>query len=127
MNRESDIHPPQLFLRFFRWFCDPSCVENIEGDLNEMFQRDFASGSPRKAQLQFSINVLRLFRPGIIKKFGRSPSFTQPSPMFKNYFITSVRSLMRSKSFSAINIVGLAVGLATFSLISFYVYNELTF
>ena len=47
--------------------------------------------------------------------------------MFKNYFITSTRSLLRNKGFSVINIVGLAVGFATFSLISFYVYNELTF
>lgn len=47
--------------------------------------------------------------------------------MFKNYFITSVRSLIRSAGFSTINIVGLAVGLATFSLIAFYVYSELSF
>ncbi|MEJ7646225.1 MAG: ABC transporter permease [Chryseolinea sp.] len=47
--------------------------------------------------------------------------------MFKNYFITSVRTLMRSKGFSMINILGLAVGLATFSLIAFYVYHELSF
>ena len=47
--------------------------------------------------------------------------------MFRNYFITSVRSLVKSKGFSAINIVGLSVGLATFSLISFYVYHEMSF
>jgi len=47
--------------------------------------------------------------------------------MLKNYFITSMRSLMRSAGFSVINIVGLAVGLAIFGLISFYVYHELSF
>ena len=47
--------------------------------------------------------------------------------MLKNYFITSVRSLMRSKGFSVINITGLAIGLATFALITFYVYHELSF
>ena len=47
--------------------------------------------------------------------------------MFRNYFITSVRALARSKGFSAINIIGLSVGLATFSLIAFYVYHELSF
>jgi putative ABC transport system permease protein len=53
--------------------------------------------------------------------------FTFPSsPMLKNYFTTSLRSLMRNRGFSAINIVGLAVGFATFSLIAFYVYHELT-
>ncbi len=126
MSQLPNIQPPEFFLRFFRWFCKPSIAEDIEGDLMEMFQRDAATRSIAKARMQFSFNVLRLFRPGIIKKFGQ-PSFSHPSPMFKNYFITSMRSLMRSKGFSAINIVGLAVGLATFSLISFYVYHELSF
>jgi putative ABC transport system permease protein len=47
--------------------------------------------------------------------------------MLKNYLITSIRSLMRSVGFSIINIVGLAVGLAIFGLISFYVYHEVSF
>ena len=126
MNQLPDIQPPELFVRFFRWFCDPSIAEDIEGDLREMFQREAEAGKIVKARIRFSINTLRLFRPGIIKKFGRT-SYIHPSPMFKNYFITSVRSLMRSKGFSMINIIGLAVGLATFSLISLYVYHELSF
>jgi len=126
MNQFPPIQPPQLFLRFFRWFCNPAIAEDIEGDLTEMFEREAATGSISKARLQFSINVLRLIRPGIIRQFRSQHSFNS-SPMFKNYFITSVRSLMRSKGFSLINIVGLAVGLATFSLISFYVYHELSF
>lgn len=126
MSTPANIEPPQFFLRFFRWFCDPSIAEDIEGDLREMFQRQAETNSARKARFQFAMNVLKLCRPGIIKKINPS-SFNQPPPMFKNYFITAVRSLMRNKGFSAINIVGLAVGLATFSLISFYVYHELSF
>src|SRR5579871_1781122 len=103
MNPTPDIRPPQSLLRFFRWFCDPSCSEDIEGDLREMFERDLATGGIRMARFHFSIGVLRLFRPGIIKKFDHYSSFIQPSPMFKNYFITSLRALMRNKGFSAIN------------------------
>jgi putative ABC transport system permease protein len=126
MNQLTDIQPPKFFLRFFRWFCDPAIMEDIEGDLHEMFQREVAAGKIARARLRFSIHILGLFRPGIIKKFD-SPSSFNSSPMLKNYFITSMRSLMRSKGFSAINIIGLAVGFATFSLISFYVYHEMTF
>jgi putative ABC transport system permease protein len=113
-------------MRFFRWFCDQEVVEDIEGDLTEMFQLESVRSSVAKARLKFFFNVLRLFRPGIIRKFNHLPSFNQ-SPMFRNYFITAIRSLARSREFSLINIVGLAVGLATFSLISFYVYHELSF
>jgi putative ABC transport system permease protein len=126
MNQQQNIQPPKTFLRFFRWFCDAEIAEDIEGDLTEMFRREAAAGNLRAARLQFSINVLKLFRPGIIKKFNRQ-SYYNSSPMFKNYFLTSVRSLMRSPGFSVINILGLAVGLAIFGLIAFYVYHELSF
>jgi putative ABC transport system permease protein len=126
MNRVPGIQPPGIFIKFFRWFCDPALAEDIEGDLREMFDREVATGDVAKARLRFFIHVIRLFRPGIVKKFDQS-SFNSPSSMFKNYFIASVRSLMRNKGFSTINIVGLAVGLATFSLISFYVFSELSF
>ncbi|HEX5170204.1 MAG TPA: ABC transporter permease [Cyclobacteriaceae bacterium] len=126
MNQPPRITPPKLFLRFFRWFCNPAIVEDIEGDLTEMFRREAGAGSIKKARIHFLLNVIRLFRPGIIKNF--SPSFNNnTAPMFRNYFITSMRSLMRSKVFSLINITGLAVGLATFCLIAFYVYHELSF
>lgn len=120
------IKPPGVFVRFFRWFCDPDCAEDIEGDLREMFDREVKKGSITMAKLRFSLHVIRLLRPGIIKRISYQPSYKQ-SPMFKNYVIASLRSLMRNKGFSAINIVGLAVGLATFGLISFYVYYELSF
>lgn len=127
MTEPSKIKPPTISLRFFRWFCDPAIAEDIEGDLTEMFLREAHQDTLRHARWRFTLNVLRLFRPGIIRKFSSASSYFYPSPMFKNYFITSVRSLARSKGFSAINIIGLAVGLATFGLISFYVYHEMSF
>lgn len=47
--------------------------------------------------------------------------------MLKNYFKISLRNLKRHKSYSIINIAGLAVGMAAFLLISFYVLNELSY
>jgi len=47
--------------------------------------------------------------------------------MFKNYFKIAVRNLWRNKGFSAINIFGLALGIATCLLIMLYVQNELSY
>jgi putative ABC transport system permease protein len=47
--------------------------------------------------------------------------------MFKNYFKTAIRNLYKSKGFTAINIIGLACGLATCLLIILYVANELSY
>lgn len=47
--------------------------------------------------------------------------------MFSNYFKTTLRNLWRNKGFSAINIIGLAVGLATCLLIVLFVIDELSY
>src|SRR6185437_2652329 len=47
--------------------------------------------------------------------------------MIKNYFKTAIRNLWKNKGFSAINIFGLACGLATCLLIILYVANELSY
>jgi putative ABC transport system permease protein len=47
--------------------------------------------------------------------------------MYKNYIKVAFRNLWKSKGFSAINIVGLAIGLATCLLIILYVLDELSF
>jgi putative ABC transport system permease protein len=47
--------------------------------------------------------------------------------MIKNFIKTAFRSLLKNKGFTAINIVGLALGLATCLLIVFYVIDELSY
>jgi predicted permease len=47
--------------------------------------------------------------------------------MFRNYLITAVRSLIRQKGFSLINILGLAIGLACALLILLWVQDELSY
>ena len=47
--------------------------------------------------------------------------------MFKNFLRITVRNLIKHKSFSAINILGLAIGLAAFILIMLWVQDELSF
>jgi len=45
--------------------------------------------------------------------------------MFKNYFKIALRNLLRNKTFSAINIFGLAIGIATCMIIMLFIQNEL--
>ncbi|RVU02746.1 FtsX-like permease family protein [Mucilaginibacter limnophilus] len=47
--------------------------------------------------------------------------------MIKNYFKTAYRSLKKNKGFTIINLLGLALGLTIFMLISLYVYDELRY
>ena len=47
--------------------------------------------------------------------------------MLKNYWITAIRNLMRSKGFTALNLTGLAVGMASATLILLWIHNESTY
>jgi putative ABC transport system permease protein len=47
--------------------------------------------------------------------------------MLKNYFKIALRNLLKNKTFSLINISGLAAGLACFILIALYVADELSY
>src|SRR5689334_10712839 len=47
--------------------------------------------------------------------------------MIKNYFKTAFRNLWKTKSYSFLNVFGLAVGIASAALIFLWVEDELTF
>src|SRR5436305_432937 len=47
--------------------------------------------------------------------------------MLKNFIKTAWRNLLKNRTFSVINIAGLAIGLACFLLISMYVVDELSY
>jgi putative ABC transport system permease protein len=47
--------------------------------------------------------------------------------MFKNYFTIAWRNLVKNKIYSFLNIIGLAIGLASFLLIAIYMLDELSY
>jgi putative ABC transport system permease protein len=122
----SEHHPPKLFHRLFRWYCDPAIADYIEGDLMEVYIRRVKKNGKKRADLRFIIDVILLFRPGIIK----SQELHQPTTttgMFKSYFKIGWRNLYRNKAYAFINVVGLGLsmtcGIFIFSLIN----NNLSF
>lgn len=106
---------------FFRWFCHPDYYSEIQGDLEELYQRNIQAGT-RFSQWRYLFQVLGLFRPAIIRSFSQ-PTLVRPV-MLRNYFKIGYRSLLRHKLYTAINIIGLAFGLSAFLLISAYIRFE---
>jgi len=47
--------------------------------------------------------------------------------MLENYFKIALRNLRKNRIYSAINIVGLSVGMAVAILIGLWIYDELSF
>lgn len=58
--------PPSIPLHFLRWFCHPELIEDVEGDLFELYDKRLLK-SAKKARIWFWMDILLLFRPGIIR------------------------------------------------------------
>ena len=101
-------------------------LDYIEGDLMEVHTRAFKKYSKGKADFLFAVGVIKLFRPGIVRSFGKQRSLNS-TDMIKSYLKTGLRNLWRSKLHSTLNIVGLTLGIACFLLIGLYVFDEMTF
>ncbi len=125
MDRQ-EIKPPELALRFFRWFCHPKIRQAIEGDLIELYHERVNVYSKRKADLNFIFDVILLLRPSIIKPSEKSYS-TNNYAMLKNYFTIGWRNLIRQKMYSLIKVGGFAIGIAACLLISLYIADELSY
>jgi putative ABC transport system permease protein len=116
-------NPPKIFLRFFRWYCHPKLLDHIEGDLIEVHEQRLKKVGKKKADIKFIVDVILLFRPGIIKPIEGHHNLINHG-MFKSYFKIGWRNLVRNKGYSFINIGGLALGIASFLLIMLYVNFE---
>jgi len=118
------VKPPKKALHFLRWFCREDYLEEIEGDLTEIFRKQFEN-SPRKAKWEFIWSVIRYFRPEFIKSFRNSHQTS--TVMIGSYIKTSVRSISRNKLFSAINIVGLAISMSVGLLLIAFTHDLLSY
>ena len=54
--------PPKLTNRILRWFCREDLLEDIEGDIAEIFIKQTREKGFRKASILYFWNVLRFFR-----------------------------------------------------------------
>ena len=122
----SKSNPPNIPLRFFRWFCHPKLVKYIEGDLMELYDERKAQSGKWKADVRFMLDVLLLFRPGIIRP-AEGHQQLNTYGMYKSYFKIGWRNLVKNKGLFAINVSGLALGIATCLMISLFIMDELSF
>lgn len=125
-NRKVPISPPKWPLKFLRFFIKEAYLEEIEGDMEEVFQDYLEQYSNSRAKWLYTWETLKLFRPGLIKKWKRNHHFNHYD-MFINNLKIAWRNLFKNKSLSAINIGGLALGMLVPMLIGLWIYHELSF
>ena len=91
------------------------------GDLEETYEYIAENEGHKKAKRWFWGEAVKSI-PGFVKN-GIYRRFA----MIRNYFKIAFRNIIRNKVFASINILGLAVGMACFILITLWIQDELSY
>jgi ABC-type antimicrobial peptide transport system permease subunit len=116
--------PPRWATKLLQWYCAPRLIEEVEGDLHEEFEFQVKHVGATRAKLDYVRNVIGFVRPFAIKRKRSHPLNPFAMSMLKHYFTVALRNVIRQKSFSAINIIGLALGMTCCLFIFLWVQDE---
>ncbi len=124
--RRANAIPPRLANNLLRRFCAPQWLEEIEGDLEEQFATQAHDEGLLKARLVCWRDVL-LLSTRLYLRHQREQHYQQARGpfMLNNYLKIALRTLRRRMGYTAINVTGLAVGMACCMVILLYVQDEL--
>lgn len=125
-REDNSPRPPKWAQQFVEWYCKPRLAEDLIGDLNEYFGRNVQSLGPRRAKLIYIIDAFKFFRTYTV----RAPDFFNLLInwiMIGSHIKTSVRNISRNKLFSAINIIGLAIGMSVGLLLIAFAHDLLSY
>ena len=143
---EDYSRPPRWASWLLSRFSPPGLEDELQGDLLEMYAYWVKTVGVRAARWRYGLAVLQFIRPfmGLITNQSddysqtsvqrpqslwanhRTTSILQPA-MIRNYLQIAWRTMARNKVYSAINMGGLALGLAVAIFTGLWVRDELTF
>ncbi|MGE0589702.1 MAG: ABC transporter permease [Cyclobacteriaceae bacterium] len=116
MKRQAN--PPRLADVLFERFCKNAQIEDLHGDVQEIFHLNLQKMSIRKAKCIYWFQIISLIFSYAVKRRKQNAQ-TRPYAsasfsfaMLRNYFLTASRSLVKNKLFTLINVFGLAVGMS---------------
>ncbi|MFA8343669.1 MAG: FtsX-like permease family protein [Rhodothermaceae bacterium] len=112
---------PKLANFLMKFFLSNADYDQLTGDFEEYYNYILKKEGKGKADRWFWIQLIKCVPNFIIFSFYWSGA------MFKNYFKIAYRNIIRHKGYAFINITGLAIGLASFMLITLFVIQELSY
>ncbi len=123
--RSPQFVPPRLPMRFFRAICKADFLEEIEGDLLEIYEQKALENSPKNLKWLFIWEIALLIRPKLLKSF--IPSSVNPFFMIQDHLKVSFRNLRKYRAYTLINLLGLSLGIAASVLLFLVVRFERSF
>lgn len=115
----------RILLKILSLLCDPNLLEDLEGDLTELYFLKRQKHPSLIANWVLFSEFLRMLRPGIIRT-PQKVSLIKSSLLNQN-IKASIRGIKKAPLISSINIGGLALAFISFFLISIYVLHEFSY
>jgi ABC-type antimicrobial peptide transport system permease subunit len=111
------MRPPRLAEWLFDKYCGDANVDDLRGDLEEVYIRHVKANRKVKATLVYWQQVLSLLFSYAIRKRKKNASHhhyssSNPFDMLGNYLKVAFRNLIRHKYFTILNMAGLAIGMS---------------
>ncbi len=125
-------HPPKAASRLLAWFAGKADLEDIQGDMDEMYGQIIAENGSRAAKLYYWRQVISLiFSYALTRRKSHQalPDYYASNrlSMIQNYFKVAVRNMAKQRLFTAINVLGLAMGMSASLLILAVIIQALSF
>lgn len=114
--------PPVWADRFLQWFCKPELLEEIHGDLLEIFNKNVENGDLVKAKLNYSWNVFRSFRISTIRSIPMRRGW-----MLRYHLGLAFRQIVLKKSVFGLKLGGLILGFIPFFICTLFTRYESSF
>ncbi len=119
--------PPRWLDRLVERFCDPELLEQVLGDLHERYYLQLAKYGEPKTRWRYAIEVFSYLRQTMLTRRSTQKNRTMMTDMMLNYMKVARRSIYRNKTYSLINVLGLALGIGCAMLIFSVVKFHLSF
>lgn len=130
MKKSAPQNPPKWMVAFFVWCSKPAQVDDLIGDMEELYHANIKNKTVLFARYQFFKQSIHLLLSYTVKKRKKSSihrtgrSTQNQTSMYLNYVKIALRGLRKNISFATINILGLALGLGLCFMIILYVQSE---
>lgn len=128
-----EVKPPRLADKLFGWYCGNAAIEDLHGDLEESFYADLEKMSVAKAKRKYWRQTLLLIFSYAIKKRKQKSAYPSTSyplmhyNMIGHYIKVAGRNMLKNKTFSAINVLGLSIGITCCVLLTLFIQDELSY
>lgn len=123
MGASKRTKPPILADKFLSWFCRNDLLEEIKGDLHELYEIDWAAEPTWKCQWYYWYHVLHFLRPFTLKRKRQNSN----TVMFTSYFKFALRNMRKHRFSALVHVLSLGVGIACFLFIFIYLKQEISY